>query len=197
MSIVVEHDKRRNIILEKALDVFMDEGYVDATFQKIADRCGITRTTLYLYFKNKREIFNYSNKLLLLRVEEGIKKIQLDASLSSIEKITRIMLDIIIKLQKNNRLLIVVMDYLLHLSRSHNDPDKRLRRRTIRLRHILSSMVIEGIKNRELAPIKIKHAYDYLYSFIEAAVFRLVVLKRNNVDELQQAVIFAVQHLKL
>ena len=46
MSIVVEHDKRRKEILEKALAVFMDDGFEDATFQRIADRCHITRTTL-------------------------------------------------------------------------------------------------------------------------------------------------------
>ena len=64
MAIVVEHEKRRFEILEKALDIFVEEGYEDATFQKIADRCGITRTTLYLYFKNKREIFVWSIKQL-------------------------------------------------------------------------------------------------------------------------------------
>ena len=57
MAIVVEHDKRKQEILQKSLDVFIEEGYEDATFQKIADRCGITRTTLYIYFKNKHEIF--------------------------------------------------------------------------------------------------------------------------------------------
>ena len=62
MATVVEHDKRKQEILEKSLDVFMDEGYEDVTFQKIADRCGITRTTLYIYFKNKKEI----RKLLLI-----------------------------------------------------------------------------------------------------------------------------------
>ena len=46
MAIIVEHDKRRHKILEKALDVFVEEGYEDVSFQKIADRCGITRTTL-------------------------------------------------------------------------------------------------------------------------------------------------------
>ena len=54
MSIVVAHEKRRAEILEKTLDVFVDEGFEDVTFQKIADRCGITRTTLYIYFKNKK-----------------------------------------------------------------------------------------------------------------------------------------------
>ena len=57
MAVQVEHDKRKQEILEKALDLFVEEGYEDVTFQKISDRCGITRTTLYIYFKNKREIF--------------------------------------------------------------------------------------------------------------------------------------------
>ncbi|MDX9958533.1 MAG: TetR/AcrR family transcriptional regulator, partial [Spirochaetia bacterium] len=37
MSVTVEHEKRKKEILEKALDVFVDEGYADTTFQKIAD----------------------------------------------------------------------------------------------------------------------------------------------------------------
>jgi len=197
MSIVVEHDKRRNEILEKALDVFMDEGFADTTFQKIADRCGITRTTLYLYFKSKKEIFNYSIRLLLLKVEEGVRRIQTDTSMSSVEKITNVLLDVISHLQKNRRILLVILDYLLYISRSNTDPNIRVRRRTIKLRHILSSMIIEGIKNNELAPINIKIADDYLYSFIEAAIFRLVVLKRDTVEELKTAAIQAVQRLKL
>ena len=72
MAIVVEHDKRKHEILQKSLDVFIDEGYEDATFQKIADRCGITRTTLYIYFKNKHEIFLGSIKELLSELEESL-----------------------------------------------------------------------------------------------------------------------------
>jgi len=196
MSIVVEHDKRRNAILEKALDVFTDEGFEDATFQKIADRCRITRTTLYLYFKNKKEIFNYSNKLLSFKVEENVKAIQADASLNMSEKISRVLLSIIDQLQENRRLLMVVLDYLLYLSRSDSDPGIRVRRRTIRWRRILAAMIIEGIKTKEFAPISVKIACNYLYSFIEAAIFRLVVLKNETVDEVKQAAAKAVEFLR-
>lgn len=48
-GLMVEHEKRRWDILEKALDVFIMEGFENATFQKIADLCGITRTILYTY----------------------------------------------------------------------------------------------------------------------------------------------------
>ena len=193
MAIVVEHDKRRKQILEKALTVFMDDGFENATFQRIADRCGITRTILYLYFKNKKEIFNYSIKQLLVSTEDQINLIVADASLSSVEKITRVLLNIFDMLEQNRRLLFVILDYLLHLSKSNVNPEDRVRRRTVKLRHILSSVIIEGVKSGELKKIKFKTAGDYLHSFIETAIFQLVVLKRKNLDELKDTVVFAVK----
>ena len=193
MSIVVEHEKRRKEILEKSLNVFIDEGFENATFQKIADRCGITRTTLYIYFKNKKEIFNYSIKQLLTKAEKDIQEIQADASLNSVEKLIKVLLDILQLLEENRLLLSVILDYLLHLSKTNGDPEIRVRRRTLRLRHILASMVIAGIKTGEMKKINIKTAADFLYSFIEAAIFHLVVLKRETVGELRETVIFAVK----
>ncbi|MDR1286628.1 MAG: TetR/AcrR family transcriptional regulator [Treponema sp.] len=193
MSIIVEHDKRRKEILEKALDVFMDEGFEDATFQKIADRCSIFRTTLYIYFKNKKEIFNYSIKQLLAEVEEDILRIRNDTSLDSVNKITQVLFNITGRLEANRRLLAVILDYLLHLSRSGANPETRVRRRTVRLRHILASMIIEGVKAGELTPVNIKAADDLLYGLIESAIFRLVILKRDSAGDLKRAMELAVK----
>ncbi|MFA6836461.1 MAG: TetR/AcrR family transcriptional regulator [Fibrobacteraceae bacterium] len=44
----------RDIILEKALDLFRREGYENAGIQKIVDASGITKPTLYHYFGSKR-----------------------------------------------------------------------------------------------------------------------------------------------
>lgn len=193
MAIAVEHDKRRKKILEKALVVFMDDGFENATFQKIADRCGVTRTILYLYFKNKKEIFNYSIKQLLLNVEENINSIRSDKSLNSVEKITKVLFAIFKLLEQNRQLLCVILDYLLHLSKGDVDPEERVRRKTVRLRHILSSIVIEGVKTGELKKINIKTADDYLYSFIESAIFQIVVLKREDLDEIRETAVYAVR----
>jgi AcrR family transcriptional regulator len=196
MSIVVEHDKRRREILERALDVFMDEGFEDATFQKIADRCGITRTTLYIYFKNKREIFNWSIKQLMAEVERDLITVKTDAGLDSIGKLNRILCTVIDRLQENRRLLSVVLNYLLHLSKSGTDPDYRVRRRTVRLRHILATIVIDGIRAGELAPVNVRAADDLLYGLIESSIFRLVILRRASVAELKGAAELAVLRLK-
>jgi AcrR family transcriptional regulator len=197
MSIVVEHEKRRKEILEKALDVFITEGYVDATFQKIADKCSITRTTLYLYFKNKKDIFNYSIKLLLAKLEEDIRLIRSDSSLDGAGKIIEVIMKIFGHIEENRLLLSVILDYLLHLSKSSGDPAKPVRRRTLRLRHILSSLVIEGIKTGRLKPVNVKTADDYLYSLIESAIFRLAVLKQETVGDLRETAVFAVKQFQL
>jgi AcrR family transcriptional regulator len=193
MAIAVEHEKRRKEILEKALMVFTEDGFSDATFQKIADRCGITRTILYLYFKDKKEIFKYSIKQLLTSVEEGIKKIKSDNSLNSIEKITRIILGIMSLMEQDCQLLSVVLDYLMHPAKSNVDPETRLRRRTVRFRRILATLVMDGVKTGELKKVNIKTADDYLYSFIESAIFQITVLKRKNIDDLKNTVVFAVK----
>jgi len=193
MSIVVEHDKRRYEILEKALDVFIDEGFGDATFQKIADRCSITRTTLYIYFKNKREIFNFSIKQLLGTLENDIIGMRKEKNLSHSEKLFRVISAITDRLEKNNRLLLVILDYLVLASKGDYDPDYRIRRRTVRLRHILTSMLIEGIKAGEFsATLNVKDANELLYGFLEATVFRLVVLRRTSVEELKGAIKLAI-----
>jgi AcrR family transcriptional regulator len=193
MAVAVEHDKRRMKILEKALTVFIDDGFENATFQKIADRCGITRTILYLYFKNKKEIFSFSIKQLLSKVEETINSIRADKSMSSMDKITKVLLAIFKVFEQNRELLSVILDYLLHLSKNDVNPEDRVRRRTVKVRHILASMVIEGVKAGELKNISIKTADDYLYSFIEAAIFQLTVMKRKNLTELKETVSFAVK----
>ncbi|MDR1352552.1 MAG: TetR/AcrR family transcriptional regulator [Treponema sp.] len=193
MSITVEHDKRRCEILEKALDVFMDEGFENTTIQKIAGRCGITRTTLYIYFKNKKEIFNFSIKQLIGEVERNIQEVRRTAMLNSMEKIIRVLNIIIDKLEGNRRLLVVILDYLLYLSKSDSDPDQQVRKRTLRLRHILANMVIDGVKAGEFVAVNVRAVDDLFYGLLESAIFRLVVLRRDTVPELKESLEQAVR----
>jgi AcrR family transcriptional regulator len=197
MSIVVEHEKRRREILEKALDIFMEAGFENATFQKIADRCGITRTTLYIYFKNKRDIFNYSIKQLLGELERDISGVRENTNLNCSDKLLRVIFLILDRLEENRRLLRVILDFLLYLSKNDADPEIRVRRRTLRLRHIIATMMIEGIRSGEIKAVNVRTADDLFYSLIESAIFRLVVLKHPSVRELKQAVELTISQMRI
>jgi AcrR family transcriptional regulator len=90
VSTAVEHEKRKREILDKALDVFVDSGYEDTTFQKIAERCGITRTILYLYFKNKKEIFASSIKWFTEKIEAEINSVVAMPSVGATRKLVMV-----------------------------------------------------------------------------------------------------------
>jgi AcrR family transcriptional regulator len=187
LSITIEHEKRKREILEKALDVFVDEGYEDTTFQKIAERCGITRTILYLYFKNKREIFSFSIKLFTEKLEREIRAIGSDPSRAQSEKIADILAKVVETCAGHKRLLTVVLDYLGHIRAAGGDPDERVRRRTIRMRHIIAGLLIEGQRKGEFPPFSVKAAGDLIYALIEAAIFRIAVLGHADIESLLEA----------
>lgn len=52
-----EKQHRREHAVEAAMEIYNEEGYYSITMDKIAERAEISRAALYLYFKNKDEIF--------------------------------------------------------------------------------------------------------------------------------------------
>ena len=196
MSIVVEHDKRKKEILDRALDVFTEEGYEDTTFRKIAERCGITRTILYLYFKNKREIFYYSIKQFTVGLEADVLGITGKETLSDSEKVSAILDLILQRCAEQRRLLSVIFGYLDHYRKAGGDPDERVRRRTIRMRHILSALVISGMQSGEFRKMPIRASTDLMYALIEAAIFKIVILGKSDVGTLSDAGRLVVQGMK-
>lgn len=193
MAIVVEHDKRKHEILQKSLDVFIDEGYEDATFQKIADRCGITRTTLYIYFKNKHEIFLGSIKELLSELEVILLKIAKDTNLTAKEALIKILHEIINQCSANKKLFSVLLSYLIQLRKSGIDPNERVRRRVIKMRHLMSTIIIRGIRAGEFKRLIVKNMYELIYGLIESAIFRMAVLNQDNTEEILDAMELAIE----
>ena len=187
MAIVVEHDKRKQEILQKSLDVFIEEGYEDATFQKIADRCGITRTTLYIYFKNKHEIFLGSIKELLAELEISLKKIMNTSSLNAELSLRNVLSTLADSIESNKKLFSVLLNYLMQLKKSGVDTNERVLRRVIRLRHLLSTILIKGIQSKEFKEINVKDINDTLYGLLESAIFRIAVLNKDDVADVRAA----------
>ena len=195
MAIVVEHDKRKHEILQKSLDVFVEQGYEDATFQKIADHCGITRTTLYIYFKNKHEIFLGSIKELLSELETNLRDI-IKKDMASIESLKQILFTIVDACENNKKLFSVLLNYLLQLKKAGVDTNERVRRRVIKMRHLLSTVLIKGIQKGEIKSVNVKDINELLYGMIEASIFRIAVLNQESVMEVKLALGNAIDLLK-
>lgn len=197
MAIIVEHDKRKHEILEKALDVFAEEGYNDVTFQKIADRCGITRTTLYIYFNNKRDIFIASLRQLLIELEISIQSVIKDKDLNCEQTLRKMMCKIIDCCQENYKVFNILPDYFIQLKKSGENPHVRIQRRTIRLRHLLSTIIIQGIKNEEFKNINVHSINELLYNQLESCFFRLSMLCITDLSEVKSTVNLAIDGIIL
>ena len=85
---------------------------------------------------------------------------------------------------------------MLQLQKTGKDPGERVRRRTIRLRHLLSKILIDGIKKGEFKDVNVKACNEMIYSLIESTVFRLAILDSENVDDLYGSIGFAIEGLK-
>ena len=194
MAIVVEHDKRRHDILERSLDVFAKEGYEDTTFQKIADSCGITRTTLYIYFDNKKEIFVGSLKQILIAMELDLNAIIEDESLSAHDALYKMAMLIIDYCEQNLKLFNVLHSYLLGLKKANEDPQEKIHRRIIR--HLLSTVIIRGIKSGEFKKdLNVHSVVELIYILVESSIFRIAVLEAKDLSEVRKAVAPAIDGL--
>jgi len=202
LSVAVEHDKRKKEILENALDVFVEEGYADTTFQKIADRCGITRTILYLYFKNKREVFNFSIKQftekleaeIRVSVEEALQNGDAEPACKTLERLSSLVLD---RCVDQAKLLSVIVGYIEHARKSGTDVSDRVRRRTIRMRHIISGVVIQGQRRGELRKVPVGAVSDFFYGLVETAIFRVAILGVSDFSDLKAAMKLFFEGLKV
>ncbi len=62
----------RQRLVAAALDLFTEQGYDETTVAQIADRAGLTRSTFFRHFSDKREILTAGQEMLSSLLAEGI-----------------------------------------------------------------------------------------------------------------------------
>ncbi len=72
---------RREEILKSAISAFSHKGYHNTSISDIIEKAGIARGTFYLYFENKRQIFDSVLDNLIVELDHCIKKIELGQGL--------------------------------------------------------------------------------------------------------------------
>jgi AcrR family transcriptional regulator len=69
--------QRRRELLAAARDAFVEKGYQAATVDDIVANAGVARGTFYLYFDDKRAVFEALVDDFLQRIAEAVKSIEL------------------------------------------------------------------------------------------------------------------------
>lgn len=175
MAVPVDHTLRRVKILETAFELFAEEGFSGVTYQKIADRCDLSRTSIYKYFKDKDQIFIYAIKLSTDKLSSTVKRVTDRPELTPVDKIRRV-LHLTIKLLTDNRVFLsVVLDYLTSLKSIGADVRRKARSRTVGMKFLLTRLVGEAIREKFFRPGDCELIALRFFSIIEAYVLNLTV----------------------
>ena len=175
MTTLVDHQQRRNMIIERAFALFAEEGYGGVTYQKIADRCEISRTAIYKYFKNKEEIFTCAIILATDTLNTMVEKVMGRKEWSATEKIVRILHITIRMLAENRIFLTVVLDYVLTQKQSGTDVKRKVRRHTFGMKYLLAKLLSEATQKKELNVRNPETSASHLYGILESFVLNLTV----------------------
>ena len=196
MSQLVEHEKRKLTILKKAMDVFYSEGYANTTFQKISDRCGISRPILYLYFPNKKAIFRGGIMLIIHDIETRFRATMADPLLSSGAKLLILSTILVDRFMEERSLFTVLLEYFTLLRAKGVNPRTKVLHMTAGARKVYTTLIREGIKRGDLKPCEPNQIYQAIFSLFEAATLRLAILGEENVDDIKIAISLVVHAIE-
>ena len=79
----------------------------------------------------------------------------------------------------------MLLNYLMQLRKSGADTNSRVRRRVIRVHHLLSTIIIQGIQDGEFKDENVKTLEETLYALIESAIFRIAVLNQTDLADIR------------
>lgn len=182
MGIVIDHEARRRSIIGKAIQLFAEQGYDGVTYQKIADSCGIARTTLYKYFHNKRQIFTYAI-WEASTISNQVFAYILNPKDSVTVRLDRLMETVLKMLFQRHLMMTVILDYLLAVQRTGRNLKRNIERHTIIFKRILLRLIIEGIRKGELDCKDPRLAVELLYTQLESTILRLTISQNADYDE--------------
>ncbi len=169
----VDHEQRKETIVTESLRLFSQKGYSAVNFGMIAKACRISRTALYAYFKDKREIFNVAIDKATYRIEAKYAEI-VHSRQSADAKLRQICITVLSILFDYRDFVCVISDYLTRLRRTAEIPVAYVKRHTIGLKRIMHSLIIEAIGRGEYPrAVNPSRAIDLIYTQFEATAMRI------------------------
>lgn len=177
---IVDFEQRKQEIVQKAIEVFIEKGYHKTNLADIAKECNMGRTTLYQYFKDKEEIFEYAAEQLSKNLEADCINILEDKKLSAADKLKTIisLLTSQYHLEKNKMLMMVEM-WLLS-KRENNALKRKLEKRLNVLRRMFEHLLDEGIRAKEFKEINPKAMAFTIFTLVETFVLQAAFV--NNIS---------------
>jgi AcrR family transcriptional regulator len=171
-------------ISQVAKEVFAERGYQGATLEDVAQRLGMSKATIYIYYKNKDDLFLHVVEDLVASTLEAITQ-DAQAPKEPIEKLSGIVYTMISFYERERDFFRIYLHEKHGLEVAPKDPHKRtLRDMYIQAVDHLASVLQEGIDAGRIRPMGSRRLAFYLHEMMNTVVVQRIQGKaKTSIDE--------------
>lgn len=172
-------DVRKAQILNAAEGIFTRRGFDEARMDEIADETGLSKGTLYLYFKSKADLIIAILDRIFQREFSQLENLDLDnmSATAAIWKLTDVITKDILRLM---RLIPIIYEFVA-LAFRNKYVQKALKRYINRYIDILVPIIQRGIRSGEFRRVEAREAAVAMSALIEGTLL-LWVYDKSLVD---------------
>lgn len=188
MAKKVDHEERKREIAEKAVRLFSKVGYDNVSLIMIAASTGISRTVLYRYFCDKREILDAAILTVTGQIEKRCTSIL--ATRDTVpEKLMGLCNTVVEVMFANKEFLVAVFDFVVGMVRSGANMTPSVAAFTKGTRDALNRLIQYGIRRGELPSVLDVHrTADAIYAEFESCALRIVIGTESDAKAAKQRI---------
>ena len=162
--------------MSAALEVYAQEGK-NANLSLIAAKCGLSRTTVYQYFKDESQLYQYAVKYttdLAFSQYSSEKWAQIS---DPVEKLSRISEDILNRADTYEK---QVSNFIRMLDQFDKDLQETVARRTAKLNLFFARLIRQAIKEGKMQKCSAQDVAEKLTIMLETYLFHMVLFPQNK-----------------
>ncbi len=166
-------DERRAQIIEAALACFARKGYHRTKMDDIVAESGLSKGSLYWYFKSKKDIFLATITSFFQQMELSLEDI-LQSDLAPTEKLRTIARSVASGVEKARPFISVMLDFWSHTH--HEEEIYQLLQEIYKpYAAVLTAIIEEGIRQGEFRKVNAEHVASLLIAVYDGIVMQLLL----------------------
>jgi AcrR family transcriptional regulator len=164
---------RKNQILDAAMTVFARSGFHEARMDDIVQESGLSKGTLYWYFKSKEEIITaISQRLFATDIEQVESLLNAEGTVS--ERLQQLMRDRVQGLQEMSGVVAILVEF--YAVALHQDDVRQFIKTYFQNFHeLLVALIQQGIERGEFRPVDVLAAATALDAVFEGLIVRWLI----------------------
>ena len=171
----IDHEQRKKEIMAAALEVYATEGR-NANLSLIASSCGLSRTTVYQYFKDESQLYQEAVKYTTDLAFSQYSSEKWRSVSDPVEKLRMIANDIMDKADTYEK---QVGNFLKMIDRFDDLPDT-VSRRTAKLNLFFARLIRQAIKEEKMRRCSPQDVADKLTIMLETYLVHMVYFPQNR-----------------